>query len=105
MMKICDRTCNYAHYFLGGLMYCQVCEGLIIEPGYITDCMKYWNKTSKEIMEYFDRLNEKIAKEEMKFLSTFTGVGGFELGIQKAMPDAECVARRMGTALLHQNES
>jgi DNA (cytosine-5)-methyltransferase 1 len=26
-----------------------------------------------------------------KYLSTFTGIGGFEIGIQRAIPDAECV--------------
>ena len=29
--------------------------------------------------------------EHIKYFSTFSGVGGFELGIQKACPEAVCV--------------
>lgn len=27
----------------------------------------------------------------MKYLSLFSGIGGFEIGITKAVPDAECI--------------
>ena len=27
----------------------------------------------------------------MKYFSMFTGIGGFELGIKRAMPEAECI--------------
>ena len=65
-MKICDRRCHYAHYFIGSLMYCQMCGGLITDVKYILDCMKYWNKSSKYIDEYFKRLEEKTKREEEK---------------------------------------
>ena len=32
----------------------------------------------------------------MKFFSAFAGIGGFDLGIKRAIPDAECIGYTEG---------